>query len=85
MKLILPATIALSLAGATFAHAVPARDVAFYTANPGLRKATLARCLNDPGGLGKTADCVNAKTAESRAILNPENKKMFKLKPLSER
>ncbi len=35
-----------------------------YRADEMLRDATLERCANDPGTLGKTPDCINAKQAE---------------------
>ena len=38
--------------------------VADYQANARLRARTLAHCANDPGQLGRTADCVNARQAE---------------------
>ena len=41
--------------------------VAEYRANAGLRHEMFARCTNDPGTLGKTPDCVNAREAERQA------------------
>ena len=38
--------------------------VAEYRSNPDLRRAQFARCTNDPGTLGKTPDCVNAREAQ---------------------
>jgi len=38
--------------------------VAEYRANADLRHEMFARCTNDPGTLGKTPDCVNAREAE---------------------
>lgn len=38
--------------------------VSEYRADARLRHELFARCLNDPGGLGKTPDCVNAREAE---------------------
>jgi len=35
-----------------------------YKENPMLRQETLARCGNDPGSLGNSADCVNVRDAE---------------------
>jgi hypothetical protein len=37
--------------------------VAEYRADPALRHGALKRCGNDPGTLGKTPDCVNAREA----------------------
>jgi len=38
--------------------------VAEYRANADLRREQFARCANDPGTLGKTPDCVNARDAQ---------------------
>jgi len=38
--------------------------VAEYRADASLRREVFTRCTNDPGGLGKTPDCVNAIEAE---------------------
>lgn len=38
--------------------------VAEYRADAELRRATFTRCVNDPGTLGETPDCVNAREAE---------------------
>lgn len=82
MKLIL-ASLILVATGATVAQAAP-RDVAYYTANPAIRKKTIEQCLNDPGRRGQTPDCINAKAAESRAIINPKNQGMFKVRRSSD-
>jgi hypothetical protein len=37
--------------------------VADYRASAALRRQELDRCANDPGTLGKTPDCVNAREA----------------------
>jgi len=34
--------------------------VAEYRANAALRREEFARCVNDPGSLGQTPDCINA-------------------------
>ena len=43
-----------------------------YRANPDLRREQFARCANDPGTLGQTPDCVNARQAtrleETRSV-----------------
>lgn len=39
-------------------------SVAEYRADASLLRTTFARCADDPGGLGKTPDCVNALEAE---------------------
>lgn len=38
--------------------------VAEYRANADLRREQFARCTNDPGTLGNTPDCVNAREAQ---------------------
>lgn len=37
--------------------------VAEYRANAALRREQFARCVNDPGSLGQTPDCINAREA----------------------
>jgi hypothetical protein len=44
-----------------------AHTVVEYAHDRALRSQELARCLNDPGTLGGTADCVNVREAERRA------------------
>lgn len=39
------------------------QTVEFYRTNKEARQAKVAECANDPGALGKTPDCVNAKQA----------------------
>lgn len=41
----------------------PHQTVEYYQANREAREARVAECANDPGGLGKTPDCINAKKA----------------------
>lgn len=53
--------VALTLAGCSPAE--PAHDKAYYLAHADERGAMLARCRNDPGGLGKSTNCVNALAA----------------------
>lgn len=77
MRKLMLVLVGLSVAPA--AHAEPARDVAYYTANPKVRAAKIAQCNNDPGRLAKTPNCINAAHAQSRAIFNPANKGMFKV------
>jgi hypothetical protein len=38
-----------------------------YLRDPALRQAEFARCANDPGTVGDSADCVNVKEAQRRA------------------
>lgn len=39
------------------------QTVEFYRTNKEARQAKVAECANDPGALGKTPDCINAKQA----------------------
>lgn len=39
------------------------QTVDYYRANRDAREAKVAECINDPGVLGKTPDCINAKQA----------------------
>jgi hypothetical protein len=41
----------------------PARTVSWYREHPTERNAVVERCANDPGALGREANCVNAKKA----------------------
>lgn len=41
------------------------QTVEYYRANREAREAIVAECANDPGSLGKTPDCINAKQAAS--------------------
>jgi hypothetical protein len=60
--------IALILAGCSPAE--PVRDKAYYLAHADDREVMLQRCLNDPGGGGKSANCVNALAAAGEAESN---------------
>ncbi len=53
-------------AAASCAPRPPAAEhtVSDYRADATLRCEVFARCRNDPGGLGQTPDCVNAREAE---------------------
>jgi hypothetical protein len=44
-----------------------AHTVEEYGQDASLRASEMRRCLNDPGTLGSSADCVNAREAERRA------------------
>lgn len=43
----------------------PARTVSYFQAHPKEREALYQRCVDDPGALGKTAECVNAEQAQA--------------------
>jgi hypothetical protein len=55
--------VALSLVGCTRQPEPPRHTVAEYRADPALRREQFARCSNDPGALGSTPDCLNARQA----------------------
>ena len=60
--------VALTLAGCN--PAGPAHDKAYYLAHADERGAMLERCRNDPGGLGKSSNCVNALAAAGEVESN---------------
>jgi hypothetical protein len=45
----------------------PVRTVSYFQAHPKERESVFKRCADDPGELGKTAQCVNAERAEEIA------------------
>lgn len=63
------AVTVMSAAGCAPAPNSAHHTVEGYLKNPDLRRAALVRCANDPGRLGSTADCVNARKAEGIAGL----------------
>lgn len=65
---------------ATVALAEPTHDVTWYKAHPVERKAMIARCQNNPGQLDRTPNCINAKHAESGAIMSSKSKRMGQIK-----
>jgi hypothetical protein len=48
----------------------PAGTISWYMAYTDARKATIARCDNDPGHLSNDPDCINAKKADNQVGLN---------------
>lgn len=62
------ASMGLVLAGMLIAGcarvAAPARTVSYFRAHPRTLAAVWQRCANDPGDLGRTPECVNARQAE---------------------
>ena len=60
--------VALMLAGCN--PTGPAHDKAYYLAHADDRVTMLERCRNDPGGLGKSANCVNALAAAGEVESN---------------
>ena len=53
----------LALAACSREPPAATHTVADYRANAELRRDTFARCANDPGTLGRTPDCINAREA----------------------
>lgn len=73
----------------------PPRTVSWYADNPRVRASVQLACLDDPGRLGKTADCVNADranvesaTREARArtgTMDPRNPAFWSNDPQNRR
>lgn len=61
------ATVLPLIAAGCGPSAGPARTVSYFQAHPKEREAVFKRCADDPGTLGKTAECVNAERAEEIA------------------
>jgi hypothetical protein len=76
---------ALRAAGCAPAPDRATHTVEDYQQDAQLRREELARCMTDPGSLGKSADCVNVREAERSAGIGslrdlpplrlPDNKK----------
>ena len=63
---LLAAALAFSVGLAACTQPTPAHDKAYYLAHPEERTAAISACRGDPGGLGKTANCVNAAAADGQ-------------------
>ena len=61
------ATVLPLIAAGCGPAAGPARTVSYFKAHPKERERVFKRCADDPGTLGKTAECVNAERAEEIA------------------
>ena len=61
---LLAIAVALSVVCCTREPQSSQHTVAEYRSNPDLRREQFARCANDPGTLGKTPDCTNAREAQ---------------------
>jgi hypothetical protein len=77
-------SLSAALAGTAWAQgSTPPRTVTWYADNPGARASVQLACLDDPGRLSNSPDCINAHQAnvevavrEARArtgTLNPAN------------
>ena len=64
LALILLATLVGAAVSCAPGPPVAEHTVSDYRADATLRREVFARCVNDPGGLGQTPDCVNAREAE---------------------
>jgi len=59
----------IALTGCTKEALEPVNTVEWYKAHEAEREAMLTKCLNNPGQLAETPNCVNAKEAASRLFL----------------
>lgn len=59
----------IALTGCTKEALEPVNTVEWYKTHDTERKAMLTKCLNNPGQLAETPNCVNAKEAASRLFL----------------
>ena len=60
----LTALVLVNLVGCSREADVARHTVEDYRADKTLRQDMFKKCANDPGTLGKTADCINAQEAE---------------------
>lgn len=58
----------------------PTYDVQYYIEHVKERKEKLAECGNNPGELSSTANCINASAAMRKAIFDPHNSEMPKIR-----
>lgn len=70
------AVLVVACIGLTACDGDPQHDVAYYKANKAERDKKIAQCDNDPGKLGASPNCTNAKTALGNAMLDASNKRM---------
>jgi len=59
------AAVPLIVAAGCSSASGPARTVSYFQAHPKEREALYKRCADDPGTLGKSAECVNVSQAEA--------------------
>jgi hypothetical protein len=59
----LAVALALAMGLTACTQPAPPRGKAYYLAHSDERTAAIAACRGDPGGLGKTLNCVNAAAA----------------------
>jgi hypothetical protein len=64
MKTVVAALAAVATTACTPDVNVARYAVQEYRANATLRREIFAKCRNDPGTLGQSADCINAREAE---------------------
>lgn len=58
-------TVLPLIAAGCSSSSVPTRTVSYFQAHPKEREALYRRCADDPGTLGKTAECVNVEQAQA--------------------
>ncbi len=64
MRAVVAAVAVVGAVACTRDANVARHTVAEYRANAALRREVFSQCLNDPGTLGQSADCVNVREAE---------------------
>jgi type IV pilus biogenesis protein CpaD/CtpE len=64
MKAVVAVLVTLGVTACTRDVNVARHAVDEYRANAALRRETFAKCVDDPGTLGRSADCINAREAE---------------------
>lgn len=64
LKYFAAAAVILGVTACTPEPQVARHTVEEYRADKPLRKEVFKQCVNDPGTLGKTPDCINAREAE---------------------
>ena len=64
MKAVVAVFVTLGVTACTRDVNVARHTVDEYRANAALRREVFAKCVNDPGALGRSADCINAQEAE---------------------
>ena len=64
MKAVVAVLVGLGVTACTRDVNVARHTVEEYRANAALRRETFSKCVDDPGTLGRSADCINAREAE---------------------
>jgi hypothetical protein len=69
LTLLVPLLTAVAPPAGAQTAATPPRTVTWYADNPKSRAAVQLACLDDPGQLGRTPDCINAERASVEVAL----------------